>query len=452
MEDLTGKRLGLYVVVAPLGEGGMAAVYKAYQPAVDRYVALKILPRQYAADPDFVSRFSREARLIAKLEHPNILPVFDFGKADDYTYIAMRYVETGTLADLLAEKPLPLEHICGIITQVGGALDYAHAQGVLHRDIKPSNILIDSGGHCLLTDFGLAKMVEGTVQLTTTGAILGTPAYMSPEQGLGLPADSRSDIYTLGVVLYEMATGHLPFRAETPVAIVIKHINAPLPLPRIQNPSLPESVERVILKSLAKEPGHRYATAGGMVRALQSAIPGSTSYEAPLPMVAREPRVQPRWTGPGTPKGPQAEQQEVIEKTSVQLNQYWNLLKLKSEARISLGSSIFFGLLSVVWVVFLVLVRVGLVGHASGEEDWAPVIFILSIPLFLAGYSLVRSWSRLGRAKGHEKHLEEMVKKEGNFYICPCGMPRKRYSWGQLFKLKKCRKCGRPYLPAPAPS
>ena len=273
MEDLTGKQLGPYRIVAPLGEGGMAAVYKAYQPGMERHVALKVLPQRLASDPQFVGRFAQEAKVIAKLQHPHILPVHDFGEAEGYTYIVMPLVESGTLATRLRGQPLPLEQIHRILSQVGDALDYAHSRGLVHRDVKPSNVLMDARGNCLLTDFGIAKLVEGTLKFTATGGVIGTPAYMSPEQGMGQTLDRRSDIYSLGIMLYEMATGRVPFDAETPVALMIKHINEPLPPPRALNPAVPEALEQVITTSLAKRPEGRYATAADMLQALQETIP-----------------------------------------------------------------------------------------------------------------------------------------------------------------------------------
>lgn len=275
MEDLSGKTLGKYQIHSPLGQGGMAAVFKAFQPGIERFVALKILPRQYANDPEFTGRFEQEAKVIAKLQHPHILPVHDFGQADGYTFLVMPLVESGTLADLLKGFSLPAGRIRTIISQVGDALDYAHSQGLIHRDVKPSNILIDRRGNCLLTDFGIAKMVEGTKHFTATGGILGTPTYMSPEQGMGEKLTQTSDVYSLGVVLYELATGKVPFDAETPLAVVIKHMNDPLPLPSKLKPDISRTLETVIMKALAKAPGDRFPTAADLVRAVRMAIPES---------------------------------------------------------------------------------------------------------------------------------------------------------------------------------
>ncbi len=280
MEDLTGRQFGPYQIVEPLGEGGMAAVYKAYQPSMDRHVALKVLPRHFSDDPHFTARFQREAKLVAQLQHPHILPVFDYGQAQGYTYIVMPFVRGGTLSGLLEGRPSPLSHVRRAVSQVGEALSYAHSRGLVHRDVKPSNVLIDEEGNCLLTDFGLARMVEASVNLTITGAVVGTPAYMSPEQGLGQKVDSRTDIYSLGVILYQMATGRVPYQAETPIALILKHVQDPLPPARALNPSIPEGVERVILKALSKTPQDRFQTAAEMVRALQAAIPDTVTTSA----------------------------------------------------------------------------------------------------------------------------------------------------------------------------
>jgi len=273
MEDLTGRQFGQYQIVAPLGEGGMAAVYKAYQPTMERYVAIKVLPQHMAASAEFVARFRREAKMLAQLQHPNILPVFDYGEADGYPYIVMPFVQSGTLAELLHKRRVSLAEVRRLMTQIGEALSYAHARGMIHRDIKPSNMLIDERGNCLLTDFGLARMVEASTKITTSGTIMGTPAYMSPEQGTGAELDQRSDIYSLGIILYEMVTGRVPYTAETPVAVVFKHIQDPLPSARKLNPNLPEAVEVVLLKALAKHPEERYQTADDFVQAIQKAIP-----------------------------------------------------------------------------------------------------------------------------------------------------------------------------------
>jgi len=293
MEDLTGKQFGHYQIVAPLGEGGMAAVYKAYQPSMERYVAVKVLPRHMSTSEEFVLRFRREAKLLAQLQHPHILPVFDYGEADGYPYIVMPFVQSGTLADLLRTRTLSLSEIRRIILQIGKALSYAHMRGMIHRDIKPSNVLIDEDGNCLLTDFGLARMVEASTKITASDSVMGTPAYMSPEQGTGSHIDQRSDIYSLGIILYEMVTGRVPYTAETPVAVVFKHIQDPLPSARKINPVLPESVELALLKVLAKNPDDRYQTADDFVRAIQRAIPDDEAAEKSIAQGSRT--VTPTW-------------------------------------------------------------------------------------------------------------------------------------------------------------
>jgi len=250
----------------------MSTVYKAFQPGVERYVALKIMPRHLADDPQFAARFQQEARVVAQLQHPHILPIYDFGQAEGYTYLAMPLMENGTLIDLMKGQPLSLNEIKRIISQIGDALDYAHTQGLVHRDVKPSNILIDKRGNCLLTDFGIVKLLQNKTATITTGGVTGTPAYMSPEQGMGRPLDGRSDQYSLGVILYELATGRPPYDADTPMAVVIKHINESLPPPRSINPAISEGVEKVITRALAKNPEDRFLTITDMVYALEKAI------------------------------------------------------------------------------------------------------------------------------------------------------------------------------------
>lgn len=273
MSDLIGRTLGPYQVLEQLGAGGMATVFQAYQPSMDRYVAIKVLPRHLARDPNFRARFDREARTIARLEHRHILPVYDVGQEDDIHFLVMRYTDGGTLSDLAASGKLAPERAVELVAQVGEALDYAHKQGVVHRDIKPANVLIGRDGNALLSDFGIARIYEDTMNLTGEGAMIGTPYYMAPEQVQGRPADARSDIYALGVILYELLTGRRPFLAETPLAVALMHVHDPLPPPRRLNPSISEALERVMLRAMAKNPEDRFQTAGAFVEALRALPP-----------------------------------------------------------------------------------------------------------------------------------------------------------------------------------
>nr|HID13905.1 hypothetical protein [Anaerolineae bacterium] len=279
---LIGKTLGKYRITEHLGSGGMAEVYKAYQPGLDRYVAIKVLHSFMADEEDFLTRFQREARVVAMLRHPNIIQVydFDFDAEDNAYYMVMEFIDGPSLKVRLQEmaregQMLPLEEAIRIVTAVANALDYAHQRGMIHRDVKPANIMFTQEGQVILTDFGIAKMMNIT-GLTASGAMVGTPAYMAPEQGMGQAGDERADIYSLGVVLYQLVTGRLPFGADTPLGIVLKHINEPLPPPTALNPDLPAGIEAVIMRALAKDPGDRYQTAKEFAADLQRAMAGQS--------------------------------------------------------------------------------------------------------------------------------------------------------------------------------
>jgi serine/threonine-protein kinase len=269
---MIGTRLGVYELIEEVGKGGMATVYRAFQPNVGRYVAVKVIHRSIAADQQGLERFQREARLVARLEHPHLLPIYDYDGAHDPPYIAMRYLESGTLKDVLERGKLPPNEVAYMVRQIASALDYAHRQGVVHRDIKPSNIMIDADGNAFLTDFGIARMTEGGQGLTQTGYTVGTPGYMSPEQGIGGNVDGRADIYSLGVMVFEMVTGRLPYTADTPMAVIMKHLNDPIPVASEVEPTVSPQVDAVLAKSLAKNPADRYESAALLASALASAL------------------------------------------------------------------------------------------------------------------------------------------------------------------------------------
>ena len=290
--DWVGTLVGPYRIIEAIGQGGMAAVFKAYQPALDRHVAIKVLSAQRAAMPGFSERFEREAKAIAQLNHPNILPVIDYGRAEGLTYIVMKYVPGGTLADRL-RRPLDLVSIVHLVGQIAAALDHAHGRGVIHRDVKPSNVLLDEGEWVQLADFGLARMMRSESDLTGTGMSMGTPAYLSPEQAQGLALDQHTDIYSLGVMVYEMVAGQLPFLADSPMAVVFKHIYEPPPVPRSVKPELPEAIESVLMRGVAKSIAERFPSAGDLARALREAVARSSSDAALRLAGVPDPRATP---------------------------------------------------------------------------------------------------------------------------------------------------------------
>ncbi len=273
MAEETSNTIGQYELRSILGKGGMAAVWRAYQPSLDREVAIKVMAAQFSDDETFTKRFNQEARSIARLRHPNILAIYEYGQDKGQPYIVTELLDGGTLREYM-RKPMDLKRTARIIHQIADALDYAHAQGMVHRDIKPTNILMDTqrvgGERAVLGDFGIVKLLEST-NITQTGVGIGTPEYMSPEQAAGEPLDGRSDEYSLGIVLYEMLAGVTPYKADTPLAVMMGHVNKPLPDPRTFNPKISLEIIAVLTKALAKYPQERYESAGAFSEALEQA-------------------------------------------------------------------------------------------------------------------------------------------------------------------------------------
>ncbi len=272
------RLIGAYKLIEKIGSGGMATVYKAHQARVDRYVALKVLHQMFLDDKNFTARFEREAQIVGRLDHPNIVPIYDYDVQDQQPYLVMKYVEGQTLKERMQERPLSLDEIRYVMDSICDALTYAHQHNVLHRDIKPSNIMIADDGTVYITDFGLARMAHQGESTLSVDTMLGTPHYISPEQAQSEPLDARTDIYALGVILYELVAGRLPFTGESAFAIVHQQIFAAPPLPSQLNPEIKPAVEAVLLKALAKDPQDRYATANELYQVFDEALVKSKMY------------------------------------------------------------------------------------------------------------------------------------------------------------------------------
>ena len=273
MSDLSGKTLGQYQIIRSIGQGGMAKIYLAYQPSIRREVAIKVMSSPLQQSTNSTKRFAKEVEVIAHLQHPQIIPVYDFGEHDDQIYIVMAYIRGGTLADRIDHAPngLSEREIIRLFDLICEGLDYAHAKGVVHRDLKPNNILMDENNNPYIADFGLAKLTEGKIELTHT-MMTGTAAYMAPEIAQSGKSTKRADIYALGIILFEMLTGKLPFQGETPYKMLSAHIHQPVPNIHKFKPELPEAIQAVIDKVLAKDPVNRFATPRELTNAFKEAI------------------------------------------------------------------------------------------------------------------------------------------------------------------------------------
>ncbi len=272
MEDFTGKIVKAYAVKERLGAGGFGAVYRAIQQGIEREVAIKIILPEHANRPEFVRRFETEAQLVARLEHPHIVPLYDYWRDPDGAYLVMRYLRGGSMRDSLSlQEQWTVGRVTAMLAQISSALAFAHNSGVIHRDLKSDNIIMDEAGNSYLTDFGIAKDLGGNANLTKD-AILGTPAYLSPEQIRGLPASSSSDVYALGIVVYEALAGIVPFYDETPATVLFRQLTEPLPHVTNARPDLPDAVNAVLMRATAKEPEERYATVQEFAREFQRAV------------------------------------------------------------------------------------------------------------------------------------------------------------------------------------
>lgn len=308
MKDLTGARLGNYDVKERLGAGGMAVVYRAVQQPLGREVALKALMPSLIEDRAFIQRFELEARTLARLDHPNILPIYDFVVMPGVVFLTMPLVRGGTLRDILDRGPLDGATAWRYLREVGEGLQHAHDAGIIHRDLKPNNVLIHSDGRALLADFGLARSANQDTRLTAAGFTLGTPGYMAPEQVLGRDLDHRVDIYAMGVMTFEMMTGNMPFGGASAGEIALATVSSPVPSAAARNAMLPDELDHVLARALAKDPAQRPSSVRELVRLLGQVpqrrsvairVPEPVAADAPAPSTPPNPQVSP--SSPPTP-------------------------------------------------------------------------------------------------------------------------------------------------------
>lgn len=295
-----GRKLGRYVLARRIGAGGMAEVWEAFDAGLHRHVAVKVVRDEIAGEAEFRERFIREARLAAQLEHPRILPIWDFGTESGVTYLVMPLLPGGSLKERIT-GPLPADEAVEALAAVAAALDHAHSRGVLHRDVKPSNVLVDGSGSYLLADFGLAKNTAVSSELTATGMVIGTPAYMAPEQAIGRQVDPRADQYALAVMAFELLTGRTPFRSESPFAVLDKHLRAAPPPPSSFVLGLPAEVDAVLARALAKRPEERFESCRELVEAIAAALGAAMPARASTAARVPPPFDQRRASAAGTP-------------------------------------------------------------------------------------------------------------------------------------------------------
>lgn len=282
------RQIGRYLIKAELKRGGMSTVFLAHDPLFERDVAIKLMPQEMLDKPTLRTRFEREAKIIASLEHPAIVTVYDFGEKNGQPYLVLRFMTGGSLEDLLRLGPLTLEETAHLVKRLASALDEVHNKGIVHRDLKPSNILFDHRHDPFISDFGIVRVNIGNARLTSTGDAIGTPAYMSPEQIRGdRLLDGRSDVYALGVLLFEMLAGKHPFETLTPMGVAVKHITAPVPPILEIKPDLPTGIESILAQAMAKTPEARYQTATEMAEAIERLLAEPTLVGAEVAAVSR---------------------------------------------------------------------------------------------------------------------------------------------------------------------